>query len=159
MVRGSSNSAIEEDLYISLYDAVRMAACTLTANRDLFDAFLKYRKAATQLWAGDFLKRASAVLWMEKTGSTKSYGGLISKENSGTLIRPAEETPAEEGMHPAWWMAAPVVLPFAMVGGVFYGPYKLAQHLSAKGFEKKLVCFNERKTILTKRNYALLTVR
>jgi len=136
-----------------------MAACTLTANREMFDAFLTYRKSATQLRAGDFLMRASAVLWRKKTGSTKSYGGLISKENSGTLIRPAEEAPTGEGMHPAWWAAAPIVLPFAMAGGVFYGPYKLAQHLSAKGFEKKLICFNERKTIHITHYFPFLTAR
>ncbi|KAF8243649.1 hypothetical protein K440DRAFT_38333 [Wilcoxina mikolae CBS 423.85] len=120
-----------------------MAACTLTANRDLFDAFLAYRKAATQLRTGDFLMRASAVLWREKTGSTKSYGGIISKETSGTLIRQVEEAPPEKKMHSAWWAAAPIVLPFAIVGGVFYGPYKLAQHFSAKGSEAELVRYNE----------------
>jgi hypothetical protein len=126
-----------------------MAACTLTANRGTFDAFLAYRKVAAQQHTGDYLMRASAVLWRKKTGSTKSYGGIITQESSGTLIRLTEEAPPEKKMHPAWWVAAPVVLPFAIAGGVFYGPYKLAQHLSSKGAEAELVRYNECKTILT----------
>ncbi|KAF8534134.1 hypothetical protein BDD12DRAFT_861854 [Trichophaea hybrida] len=142
-ITGSNSSVIEEDLYLSLYNAAHMAACTLTANRGTFDAFLAYRKVAAQQHTGDYLMRASAVLWRKKTGSTKSYGGIITKEYSGTLIRLAEEAPPKKKMHPAWWVATPVVLPFAIAGGVFYGPYKLAQHFSSKGTEAELVRYNE----------------
>lgn len=124
---------------LPLFSAAHAAACVLVSNREIFKEFIRRRKiAAKKLAAGNVFLHASAV-------AHHSTRDLLSRETAGDFCssKLVEEPTTRRNFHPAWWAAAPIVLPFAMAGGVFYGPYKLGQWASQEQFEKRLTGVNE----------------
>jgi hypothetical protein len=129
------------ELIIPLYTAAHAAAHVLVADRGIFLEFLHRRQiAANTLKNGNVFLRASAI-------AQDSISGLLSHDTANELCSPKliEETPAPGApMHPAWWVAAPLVLPFAIAGGIFYGPYAAARWVGSQREEAKLAEVNER---------------
>jgi predicted transcriptional regulator len=124
---------------LPLFTAAHAAARVLVSDQAIFDEFIRRRKiAAKTLAAGNVFLHAGAV-------AHHSTHDLLSRETAGELCssKLVEEPSTGKNIHPAWWAATPIVLPFAMAGGVFYGPYKLGQWMSQQAFEKRLTDVNE----------------
>jgi hypothetical protein len=143
---------------LPLFTAAHAAARVLVSNRPIFDEFIRRRKiAAKRLVAGNVFLRAGAVahhsthdLLSRETAGKLCSSKLVAEPSTGMIVHPAclSDNQACWAAYLAFWSATPIVLSFAMAGGVFYGAYKFGayifrQRMSQQAFEKRLTDVNE----------------